>query len=157
MKYQIRKMNRKDLGIAVEWAAKEGWNPGLYDADAFYETDPNGFFMGFLDDEPISSISAVSYGNGFGFLGFYIVKPAYRDKGYGILVWDAALMYLKNHTIGLDGVVAQQENYKKSNFKLAYRNIRYEGFGSGVKTKSDTIVPLSTVQFQEILAYDKKL
>ena len=29
--------------------------------------------------------------------------------------------------VGLDGVVAQQENYKKSGFTLAYRNIRYGG------------------------------
>jgi hypothetical protein len=30
-------------------------------------------------------------------------------------------------TIGLDGVVAQQGNYLKSGFQLAYRNIRYQG------------------------------
>ena len=30
-------------------------------------------------------------------------------------------------TVGLDGVVAQQENYKKSGFVLAYPNIRYGG------------------------------
>ena len=29
--------------------------------------------------------------------------------------------------IGLDGVVAQQENYRKSGFELAYANIRYGG------------------------------
>ena len=58
--YKIRTMTRQDLNIAVEWATKEGWNPGVYDTDAFYKTDPNGYFMGFLGDEPISSISAVS-------------------------------------------------------------------------------------------------
>src|SRR3989344_1657368 len=124
MTYQVKRMNRKDLDTAVEWAAKEGWNPGLYDADAFYTTDPNGFFMGYLNDEPVASISVVSYGNGFGFLGFYIVKPEHRGKGYGIKVWNEALKYLSSHNVGLDGVVAQQENYKKSGFKLAYRNIR---------------------------------
>src|ERR1700738_1317229 len=30
-------------------------------------------------------------------------------------------------TVGLDGVIAQQENYKKSGFILAYRNVRYGG------------------------------
>jgi len=94
--YQIRTMNRKDLDVAIEWAAKEGWNPGLYDVDAFYETDPNGYFMGFLNNEPISCISAVSYGRKFGFLGFYITKPEYRGKGYGIQVWNKAMDYLRN-------------------------------------------------------------
>lgn len=70
MKYRIGHMSRKNLDTAIEWAAKEGWNPGLYDADAFYATDPQGFFMGFLGDEPVASLSAVSYGPDFGFLGF---------------------------------------------------------------------------------------
>ena len=29
--------------------------------------------------------------------------------------------------IGLDGVVGQQENYRKSGFQLAYANVRYGG------------------------------
>jgi hypothetical protein len=28
----------------------------------------------------------------FGFLGFYIVKPEYRGKGYGIQIWNAGLI-----------------------------------------------------------------
>jgi len=54
MDFQIRPATRKELDIPVEWAAKEGWNPGLYDADAFYKTDPKGFFLGFLNGEPIA-------------------------------------------------------------------------------------------------------
>ncbi len=84
--FQIRIMTRNDLDIAVSWAAKEGWNPGLHDAECFYQTDPQGYFMGFIDNDPIGCISAVSYGKDFGFLGFYIVKPEYRRKGYGIQI-----------------------------------------------------------------------
>jgi hypothetical protein len=73
--YNISTMARSDLDTAVEWATREGWNPGLHDADAFYATDPNGFFIGRLDSEAISVISGVRYGDDFGFLGFYIVKP----------------------------------------------------------------------------------
>jgi predicted GNAT family acetyltransferase len=42
--------------------------------------------MGFIDNEPISSISAVAYNKDFGFIGSYIVKPEYRGKGYGIQI-----------------------------------------------------------------------
>lgn len=156
--YQVGTMSRKDLDTAVEWAAKEGWNPGLYDADAFYATDPDGYFMGFLNNEPISSISAVSYGGKFGFLGFYITKPEYRGKGYGIQVWNKAIKYLSDQNIGLDGVVAQQENYKKSGFKLAYRNIRYEGKGVS-ETKKNTVnfTELLKIPFEQLLEYDSNL
>ena len=125
--YTIRIATRREVDIALDWAAEEGWNPGLHDADCYYSADPNGFLIGFLGDEPIATISAIKYGNSFGFIGFYIVKPAYRGKGYGIRIWNAALKHLEGRNIGLDGVVAQQEDYKRSGFQLAYRNLRYQG------------------------------
>ena len=155
--YTIRTMHREEIDLAVEWAAKEGWNLGLYDADSFYAADPDGFLIGLLDDEPIASISVVKYGDTFGFLGFYIVKPDYRGKGYGIQIWNAGLRYLEGRNIGLDGVVDQQENYKKSGFHLAYRNIRYEGCGGGDSTIHPNIVQLSTLPVETIVAYDRLL
>ena len=154
-KYKIRTMNRKEVEIAIEWAAKEGWNPGIYDADCFYSADPDGFFIGLLGDEPIATISAIKYGESFGFIGFYIVKPEYRGKGYGIKIWNAGLKYLEGRNIGLDGVVSQQDNYKKSGFKLAYRNIRHEGRGGGDFPEYSEIVRLSTLPFETIDSYDR--
>ncbi len=156
--YEIRTMTRGDLDIAVDWAAKEGWNPGLFDADTFYNTDPRGFLMGFLGDTPVSCISAVSYGGKFGFLGFYITKPEFRGQGYGIQVWNAAIKYLGSQNIGLDGVVSQQENYKKSGFHLAYRNIRFEGKGSSeIVSNSTKTVNLSEIPFNQLVEYDAQL
>lgn len=155
--YQIRTMTRSEIDIAVDWAAIEGWNPGIHDADCFYITDPNGFFIGLLGNEPISSISAVAYNEYFGFLGFYIVKPEFRGKGYGIQIWNKAIKYLKTQNIGLDGVIAQQENYKKSGFKLAYRNIRYQGMSKQNSIQSPDIVKLSSVSIKDVLKYDNNL
>ena len=153
--YTIRAMTRQEVDIAIDWAAAEGWNPGLYDADCFYAVDPNGFLIGLIGDEPIATISVVKYGDSFGFLGLYIVKPEYRGKGYGIQIWNAGLAYLRGRNIGLDGVVAQQDNYKKSGFTLAYRNIRYQGTSGGCLPTESGIVQLSTLPFDEIYAYDK--
>lgn len=157
MTYIIRRATRHELDIPIEWAAKEGWNPGLYDAGSFFAIDPQGFFLGFLDNEPVASISAVSYPGGFGFLGFYIVKPKYRGRGYGWKIWKEAMKYLIAHNIGLDGVVAQQENYKKSGFTRAYVNIRYEGVGRKEGKKSKYIVPIAQVPFHILLAYDRQV
>jgi len=155
--YVIRQMTKSDLDLAISWAAAEGWNPGLHDRDAFYNTDPKGFFMGFLDGKPISCISAVSYGKDFGFIGFYIVHENHRNKGYGIKIWNKATDYLKTKNIGLDGVVAQQENYKKSGFKLAYRNIRYQGIGNKYEVKNNDIVKINSIPFTELVSYDSQL
>ena len=148
-------MTRQELEISIDWASAEGWNPGVYDADSFYAADPNGFLIGLLENKPIATISVVKYGDSFGFLGFYIVKPEYRARGYGIQIWNAGLEYLKGRNIGLDGVVAQQSNYKKFGFKLAYRNIRYQGSGGGDLVTDSGIVRLSTIPFNEICEYDK--
>lgn len=158
MKYTVRTATRKELEIPIEWAAKEGWNPGVYDADAFYAVDPKGYYLGFLDGKPVASLSAVSYGSNFGFLGFYIVKPGFRGKGYGWKLWQTAMKHLKTQNIGLDGVVAQQENYKKSGFKRAYANIRYEGIGGKIAVKpSKNIIFLRKVPFTKLLSYDKNV
>jgi len=155
MDYVIRSITREALDIPLNWAAKEGWNPGLSDADAFYAVDPNGFYMGFLDGVPISSVSVVSYGSAFGFLGLYIVRPDYRGKGYGWKLWQEALRHLPTQNIGLDGVVEAQEKYKKSGFRLAYRNIRYEGKGSGEHVTDQHVVSLKQLPHEPLFAYDQ--
>jgi ribosomal protein S18 acetylase RimI-like enzyme len=158
-KYKIRIMTRSELDIAVKWAADEGWNPSLHDAESFWTADPSGFLIGLLYDEPIATISAVKYGTSFGFIGFYIVKPEYRGKGYGIKIWNAAMESLAGRNIGLDGVVAQQDNYKKSGFALAYSNVRYEGIKKNVApvfAKNESIVDVSAVPFEDIENYDRK-
>ncbi len=153
--YRIRTMTRDEIDLAVEWAAQEGWNPGWHDAECYYAADSKGFLLGLLGDEPVAMISVVKYGETFGFLGFYIVKPQHRGKGYGIQIWNAGLKYLEGRNVGLDGVVAQQENYKKSGFKLAYRNIRFEGVGGGDASGSSAVVPLSSVPFEAARSYSQ--
>lgn len=127
MTLQIRPMTRTDLAIAIGWAAAEGWNPGLADAGPFAAEDAQGFLMGWLGDQPVSSISVVRYGAGYGFLGFYIVVPRHRGQGHGIALWRAGMVRLAGRVVGLDGVVGQQANYAKSGYSLAHRDIRFGG------------------------------
>jgi hypothetical protein len=123
----LRAMRPRDLDVAIEWAAAEGWNPGLHDADAFYGTDPDGFLMGFVDGEPATSISVVRYGPTFAFLGLYICRRDLRGRGYGLATWTAGMATAGDRTVGLDGVVARQADYRRSGFVLAHRNVRYTG------------------------------
>lgn len=147
-------MTHDEISIAVDWAAKEGWNPGLNDAECFYNTDPNGYYLGLLDNEPISTISVVKYDNTFSFLGFYIVKEEYRGKGYGLKLWNKAIKYLEGTNIGLDGVVDQQHNYRKSGFKLAYSNIRYEGISFKENISGSKIFAYNNSHFEDLYKFD---
>lgn len=157
-------MTRSELELAIDWAAAEGWNPGLQDAHCFYAADPNGFLLGLLEGEPIAAISCVKYSDGFGFLGLYIVHPAFRAQGYGLQMWRAGLAHLSGCTVGLDGVLAQQSNYAKSGFTLAHRNIRYEGKGDSSlskdspeirQTQDNGLVSLERLPLERIVDYDR--
>jgi hypothetical protein len=56
--------------------------------------------------------------------------------------------------IGLDGVVEQQQNYRKSGFELAYPNIRYGGVAAARETPPAGIIPLAEVPLPTVAAYD---
>ena len=154
--YQIRTMSRQEVQLAVDWAAAEGWNPGLQDAALFYAADPQGFLAGFLGDRLIATISAVRYRQDFGFIGFYIVTPEFRGHGYGWQLWQTAMQGLAGRNVGLDGVVAQQDNYKKSGFLLAYNNVRYQAQVPARTAISANIADLSALPFDTVLAYDSR-
>lgn len=154
--YLIRTMTPSEVPLAVDWAAAEGWNPGLEDAVCFSVGDRQGFLVGLWNDEPIAVISAVKYDEKFGFLGFYIVKPEWRGQGYGWQIWCRALDYLQGCNIGLDGVLAQQENYQKFGFQLAYRNVRYQGYTRKQRPDSIHFVDLFTIPWEQVMAYDRQ-
>lgn len=153
--FKIRPMTLADLELSLAWAATEGWNPGIYDTEAFYAADSGGFLIGEINGEPISSISAVRYDENFGFIGLYIVKPNWRGQGFGLKTWNAGLNLLGNRNIALDGVLAQVDNYRKFGFEPAYRHVRYEGLGIATNINKN-LTPLSDIPIEKIINYDRQ-
>jgi GNAT superfamily N-acetyltransferase len=153
---QIRTMRREDLAFAIELAAREGWNPGLHDAECFFSADPGGFLIGELIGEPVGCISAVSYAGRYGFVGLYIVRPECRGQGYGLRLWQAALTRLHGHNVGLDGVVTQQSNYARSGFRLAYPSFRYRGRAEPAAIHA-SVRPAAEVAFEAIGDFDRQI
>jgi ribosomal protein S18 acetylase RimI-like enzyme len=158
MSYATRVMSAAELDLAVEWAAREGWNPGLNDALAFRVADPAGFLVGLKDGVPVTSISVVRYGADFGFLGFYIATPEARGQGLGYRLWQAGMAHLQGRNVGLDGVPAQQANYKKSGFKLAWRNIRFGGVPQSDSAAASglTLVDARSLPLTALAQYDRR-
>jgi GNAT superfamily N-acetyltransferase len=150
----IRHMRPDEIALAADWAAAEGWNPGLADVACFATEDPEGFFISELDGQPAAVISCVNYGARFAFLGFYIVRPDLRGRGHGLKIWNAAIAHARPRVIGLDGVVAQQANYRKSGFELAYANIRYGGTVAAPPAPNADIIALADVPAALIEADD---
>ncbi len=128
---ELRTARRDEMPIILDWAAKEGWNPGLDDAKAFLAADPEGFFVADLGGGPAAAISVVNHDSTMAFLGLYLCRPEHRGKGIGFGLWKHAIGHAGGRTIGLDGVPAQQHNYASSGFAHAGSTMRWEGALAG--------------------------
>jgi GNAT superfamily N-acetyltransferase len=151
---RIRPMRPDEISIAVNWAGAEGWNPGLADDACFAAADPEGFFIGELDGAPAATVSCVNYGASFAFLGFYIVREDLRGRGYGLSIWNAAIAHAGPRVIGLDAVMAQQRNYRKSGFQFAYANVRYGGTVAAPNAREAGVIALTDVPLAAVEAHD---
>ncbi|MCF1710594.1 GNAT family N-acetyltransferase [Tabrizicola sp. J26] len=123
----FRTATRHEMDLILSWAAEEGWNPGLEDAGAFYDSDPQGFFVAEVNGAPVAAISVVNHDPANAFLGLYICRPEWRGQGIGFALWTHAIRHAGPRSIGLDGVAAQQANYAKSGFALIGATQRWEG------------------------------
>lgn len=123
----FRSASLSDVSLMLDWAAAEGWNPGLDDAAAFHASDPEGFFIAETGGVPVAAISVVNHSDSFAFLGFYICRPDWRGKGIGFALWQHALAHVGHRTVGLDGVADQEANYARSGFVRVGASVRFEG------------------------------
>ncbi len=158
-KLNFQKLDLEGVKNLVEWAKIEGWNPGPFEAEVFWETDSDGFF-GFYDkNNLVAGGSIISYNSEFGFMGLFIVKPEYRALGIGKKLWylrrNALIERLQeNSSIGMDGVVDMQSFYRKGGFEIAFKDERYEKVGTELNVCKN-IEPIEDKDFNQIADYDK--
>ncbi len=156
----FQKLDLNGLKTIMNWANQEGWNPGPYDADIFWVTDPDGFYGYYQNGDLIAGGFIVSYNEEFGFMGGFIVNPQYRSLGIGRKLWyqrrDMLLSRLnEGASIGMDGILAMQPFYEKGGFEIAFRDERYQKIGE--KFEIDTnISTINDEDIESILTYDKQ-
>jgi GNAT superfamily N-acetyltransferase len=156
----LRPLTRDELDELVEWAAGEGWNPGLGDADVFWRTDPEAFAGYFGDGELLGGGSIVSYDGRHGFLGLYIVRPDLRGRGIGRRLWadlceTLAARLDAGASIGIDGVFEMQDFYATTGFRFSHRNLRMGGVGQASPSGADAgLQPLAALPFEAIAEFD---
>ena len=159
----IRLMSRPEVDLLVNWAADEGWNPGLHDAELFWKTDPEAFVAANLGDEMIGGGAITSYGGEFGFMGFFIVRPEFRGRGLGNRLWHARRERLLKRlrpgaAIGMDGVFNMQDYYARGGFVFSHRDIRYQYDGKAPDVREGqgcSIVALAEIPFKQLRDYDR--
>jgi len=157
-------MSRAEVDQLVEWAAIEGWNPGLHDARLFWATDPQAFIAADLNGELIGGGAITTYGGEFGFMGFFIVRPEFRGRGFGDAIWQARRKRLlarlhEGASIGMDGVFTMQDYYAKGGFVFSHRNLRFRADIPVTAGKSPDdgkdVFRLAELPFDQVVEYDR--
>ena len=158
----IRAMNRTEVQELVRWADAEGWNPGLHDADFFWQADPAGFLAAEEDGVLAGGGAIVRHSGQFGFMGLFIVEASRRGRGLGTELWFARRDLLLDRladggVIGMDGVDAMVPFYEKGGFTQFTRHRRFQIEGVlGHLERSTNVVDVAAVDVVELADFDAR-
>jgi GNAT superfamily N-acetyltransferase len=155
--FTLGPMSPEEVAVLDDWAADEGWNPGLADLVIAWELEPDAFIALRRGDDLAGGGTIFSYGSRFGFMGLFIMRPELRGAGLGTILWHRRLELLRarleqNATIGMDGVFAMVPFYERGGFSLAYRDLRFEGVATGVADPA--AIRLGAADLAELARFD---
>lgn len=114
--FEIRNLKRNEVSILDKLAAELDWQTPFEEHMIGYKTDPDAYFVGTLDGEPICGIVVLNFASNSSFVGYYIVRKDKRGQGYGGKVLNHALKRA-NRCVGLMAELSVKEIYVKQGFK----------------------------------------
>ncbi len=156
----VRQLNRAEQGLLLEWAGREGWNPGRHDAELFWALDPDGYLGLEIAGQLVGGGAIIRHNQRFGFMGLFIVRPEFRTRKLGTQLWyarrDRLLERLElGATIGLDAVDAMVPFYARGGFQAQGRHCRFEWRSPHVpEVVNPDILPLEVLPFEQVVAFD---
>lgn len=148
---RVSQASQAELATVLEWAAAEGWNPGVDDVETFFGADPGGFLVGHAEDGSlVAAVSAVRHSAALAFIGLFLCVPKLRGKGFGRRLFQAALELARRpeeaggagddaaaaaatlppapaRLLALDSVLEQQATYGRRGFVPAHHTRRFGG------------------------------
>ncbi|OPY31026.1 MAG: hypothetical protein A4E32_02008 [Methanomassiliicoccales archaeon PtaU1.Bin124] len=154
MDVKVRNLIKDEVVQMVDWTADEGWNPGLHDAEAFYATDPDGFYGCFDEKGMAGCYSLVRYEGDMAFAGCYVVRPDLRGGGVGRLLLNDVLARAQRYNLGIDGVLQMVPKYERSGFIRSHENARFRGVGEGEMPEDLHII--EELSIEELEEFDSR-
>ena len=128
----IKPLCDADIDFVTEISRKEGFAPGVGDLGIYQNTDKQGLWVGWLNDNPIGCIAGVRYNQYYGFLGLFLVIEKYRGIGFGLQLWKKALSHLSDlPCVGLEAAPERITDYSKWGFTISSKTTRWQWLGDG--------------------------
>jgi hypothetical protein len=156
MNIVIKNSTLSEMPLVCRLAEIEGRNPGINDAGLLFQFDPDGMFIAVSENEIVGSISAVSYGNDFGFVGLHFILPQFQQTPLADKLLEVALQRLPERNIGTNCYENQIDYYSPHGFKPYYKIAVYQGVADGTMPPMDTIVSPFMHPFSLISDLEKK-
>jgi ribosomal-protein-alanine N-acetyltransferase len=129
---RIQPLQKGDIPLVTTWARQEGFAPGSGDVAIYRHTDRQGIWVGRLGGEPIGCIAGVRYNAAYGFLGLFLVRPAWRGRGHGLELWRHAMEHLADlPCIGLEAAPDRVADYAHWGFVPASPTTRWQVISDG--------------------------
>ncbi len=122
---EIKKLENYHYSKFIDAIELEGWYIEEAYLESLYLEFPNDFFVAFNNKTIVGFISALKYSDEFGFISNFIILKEFRSLGYGKILFEHALLHLKNRQIALECIRKQESFYKKYEFKTYYDSIHY--------------------------------
>lgn len=155
--WRAKAASLEEWEIVHEWARAENWDIGYGDAERFFKVDDQGFYLAYVNDQPVASVSVVNYTDKFAYAGFYLVAPGLRGKGYGLRLSYEAFHHCENRSVGLDGMPVQESNYKKGGFVTYYETSRLVGVVKDIVICPDGVDEITDKNISDVIRYDEKI
>lgn len=112
----IRELTPADVESAFTLSSTAGWNQRLEDWRALLRLAPNGSFTAIVDGRLVGTAIGINY-QAFGWIAMMLVDPAYRGRGLGGRLLEAAMQAVpSNLPIRLDATPLGRPLYERYGF-----------------------------------------
>lgn len=91
----LRPLHESDLPFAHGLSRAAGWNQTRRDWERFLSLAPGGCFLAMDDGRPAGTATTTAYGGDLAWIGMVLVEPAFRRRGIGTALLEAAIGHLR--------------------------------------------------------------
>lgn len=158
-KIDIRLLTDRDVDAALALSASCGWNQRADEWRMMLQIAPSGTFTASTPDGIVGTAIGIDYGN-FGWIAMMLVNPAWRGRGLGARLLEAAMAALPPELpIRLDATPLGRPLYERYGFVLESsltRHVRPADAGS-LPAESGDVRPLEEPDLPAVMRLDDQI
>ena len=151
-------MGIADIPDGMRLREAAGWNQTETDWRRLLDLEPMGCFVACEDDLVLGTVTALRYGQSFGWIGMLLTDPESRSKGIGTQLLRHAITYLESQgleTLRLDGTPMGYDIYSRHGFVDEYEIRRWEGVSTARSSKG--LPPLRESTLSPVCEWDRHI